>query len=206
MNIVKQDTTSGLGKGFATGAFSNFFIWSVCSSLAITICTLIDALLVGNLVGSTGLAVANLSTPIFLCYGLLGTILGVGGTVLMGKSLGGTNIKKARGLFHNLLWIGLVVSLACLALCTLFRGGIFTFLGADASLLPLADAYLTPVFYAAPLFIFYHILSLSVRTDGDPKCAAIAAGVVIVTNLSLDLLFMQVLNWGIRGASLPLHC
>ena len=51
---------------FASSAYRCFFIWGVCVSLATTVCTIIDALLVGNLVGSNGLAVANISTPVFL--------------------------------------------------------------------------------------------------------------------------------------------
>ncbi len=189
---------------FAISAFFSFFAWGVCSALAITACTFIDALLVGNLVGSDGLAVVNLATPVFLVYSLLGVTLGVGGNVLIGKQLGGVDASPARASFHRLLWLGLLVGLVCLLLCLPMQLLVRRVLGADAALMVLALAYLTPVFFAAPLFVLYHILSASVRTDGDPKRAAVAAAVVVLTNLSLDLLFMRVLGWGIRGASLSL--
>ena len=64
--------------------------------------------------------------------------------------------------------------------------------------------YLTVVFAFAPIYVLYNILSIAVRTDGAPKLAAISSAGVIVTNLSLDLLFMKVLNWGLVGASASL--
>ncbi len=204
MNRQETQKNDHQQDNFAISAFSSFFLWGVCSALAITICTLIDALLVGNLVGNEGLAVVNLSTPLFLAFGLLGVTLGVGGNVLIGKQLGSSNVVQAQEAFHKLLWIGLVVGVACLALCAPLQTTICRLLGADDALLMVAQAYLAPVCYAAPLFVLYHLLSLSVRTDGDPKRAAIAAGVVIVVNLSLDVFFMQVLKIGIRGASLSL--
>ena len=55
---------------FAGNAYRYFFMWGVCACLATTVCTIVDALLVGNLIGSNGLAVANISTPVFLLYAL----------------------------------------------------------------------------------------------------------------------------------------
>lgn len=60
---------------FAKSAYWNFLLWGICSSLGMTISTFVDALLVGNLVGSQGLAVTNLSTPVFLAYALFGLTL-----------------------------------------------------------------------------------------------------------------------------------
>ena len=42
-----------------------FYSGEVCSSLGVTVSTLVDATLVGNFIGSTGLAVANIATPVF---------------------------------------------------------------------------------------------------------------------------------------------
>ena len=55
--------------------------------------------------------------------------------------------------------------------------------------------------WSAPVFVMYHILSVSVRTDSNPKLSAIASAVVIITNITLDLFFMKLLDLGIIGAS-----
>ena len=51
---------------YAKSAYRTFLFWGVCSSLGVTVSTLVDATLVGNFIGSTGLAVANIATPVFL--------------------------------------------------------------------------------------------------------------------------------------------
>lgn len=189
---------------FAKSAYWNFLIWGVCSSLGITVSTLVDAILVGNFVGSDGLAVANLATPVFLAYSLFGLTIGVGANVLIGRRLGASDVEDANRVFNAQVLTGVVVGLACLVLAGLFRDGLCRFLGAGDALLPLAKQYLTVVFYSAPVFVLYHMISVSVRTDGDPKLAAAASAAVIVTNLSLDLLFMMRLGWGLVGASASL--
>lgn len=189
---------------FAKNAYWNFLIWGVCSSLGITVSTIVDAILVGNFIGSDGLAVANIATPVFLAYSLLGLTIGVGANVLIGRKLGADQVEKANRIFNGQVFLGTLIGVLCLALSALFRQGLCRFLGATEALLPLAEQYLTVVFFSAPVFVLYHILAVSVRTDGDPKLAAIASGTVIVTNLSLDILFMKGFGWGIVGASASL--
>ena len=185
---------------FSASAYQYFLKWGICTALAITVCTMIDAILVGNLVGSNGLAVANLSTPVFLLYALFGITIGVGANVHIGRKLGAADVAGANTLFHTQLCFGLIVGVLSLS-PLLFQDAYFSFLGVTEELYPLAKQYLTVVMWSAPVFVMYHILSVSVRTDSDPKRAAIASAVVIATNFTLDLLFMKVLNWGIIGAS-----
>lgn len=189
---------------FTKNAYWSFWIWSVCSSLGITICTIVDAVLVGNFIGSDGLAVVNITTPVFLTYSLFGLIIGVGANVLIGRNLGASKVKEANRIFSAQLLIGLVVGIFCMVLFVIFRNELCYFLGANEALFSLTTQYLTVVFCSSPLFIIYHILSVSVRTDGDPKLAALSSAIVILTNLSLDLLFLKVLDWGIVGASASL--
>ena len=188
---------------FAKSAYRHFVIWGILTSLAMTVCTIVDALLIGNLVGSDGLAATSFSTPVFLFYALLGIMLGIGANVKIGRALGASEIGEANRIFHCLLALGLAIGVLCW-IPLLFRGAFFRFLGVTEALYPLTARYLTVVLWCAPLFVLYHILSASVRTDSDPKLAATASAVVISTNLLLDLLFMLVFKWGIVGASASL--
>lgn len=188
---------------FAGAAYKHFLIWGICASLAITVCTIVDATLVGNLVGPMGLAVANISTPVFLLYALFGITIGVGANVHIGRLLGASDVDSANRVFHSQLCFGLIVGMLSLS-PLFFKNEYFTFLGVTEELYPLAEQYLTVVMWSAPMFVMYHILSVSVRTDSDPRLSAVASAVVIITNLTLDLLFMKVFKWGIVGASASL--
>ena len=92
---------------YAKSAYRTFLFWGVCSSLGVTVSTLVDATLVGNFIGSTGLAVANIATPVFLLYLLMGITLGGGAGVLIGKKLGEADLKGANRVFGSVLSAGL---------------------------------------------------------------------------------------------------
>ena len=91
---------------YAKSAYRTFLFWGVCSSLGVTVSTLVDATLVGNFIGSTGLAVANIATPVFLLYLLMGITLGGGAGVLIGKKLGEADLKGANRFFGSVLSAG----------------------------------------------------------------------------------------------------
>lgn len=193
-----------MNEKFAKKAYRKFLFWGICSSLGVTVSTLVDALLIGNLVGSDGLAVANLSTPVFLVYQLLGLTIGIGANVYIGRMLGETNLQEANRIFHSQMFVGLAIGAICLFIAFVFRMEVFQFLGVPDNLYGYADKYLTVVLFSAPIFVIYHILSASVRTDSDPILAAVAAFVVVITNLLLDILFMKGFHWGMQGASASL--
>lgn len=169
-------------------------VWNYAQTVGVTISTLVDATLVGNFIGSTGLAVANIATPVFLLYLLMGITLGGGAGVLIGKKLGEADLKGVNRVFGSVLSVGLITGVLFAAVSLVFRSALCSLLGATPELLPQALQYLNVVFAFAPIYVLYNILSIAVRTDGAPKLAAISSAGVIVTNLSLDLLFMKVLT------------
>lgn len=51
-------------KKFAVNAYRMFLIWGIFSALGTAVSTLVDAVLIGNYIGSDGLAVTNIATPV----------------------------------------------------------------------------------------------------------------------------------------------
>ena len=121
---------------FAGAAYEHFLIWGICASLALTVCTIVDATIVGNLVGPNGLAVANIATPVFLLYALLGVTVGVGANVQIGRVLGASDVCGANRVFHSQLCFGLIVGFLSLS-PLLFKDVFFSFLGVTEELYPL---------------------------------------------------------------------
>ena len=115
---------------YAKSAYRTFLFWGVCSSLGVTISTLVDATLVGNFIGSTGLAVANIATPVFLLYLLMGITLGGGAGVLIGKKLGEADLKGANRVFGSVLSAGLITGVLFAAVSLVFRSALCSLLGA----------------------------------------------------------------------------
>ena len=148
---------------YAKSAYRTFLFWGVCSSLGVTVSTLVDATLVGNFIGSTGLAVANIATPVFLLYLLMGITLGGGAGVLIGKKLGEADLKGANRIFGSVLSAGLITGVLFAAVSLVFRSALCSLLGATPELLPQALQYLTVVFAFAPIYVLYNILSIAER-------------------------------------------
>lgn len=188
---------------FQYSAYRYFLIWGVLSSLVLTFSTFVDATLVGNNVGSAGLAVYNLVTPVFLLYALIGVTTGVGANVEIIRLLGEDKKKEADAVFHKELTLGIILSILSLS-PLLFLRGYASFLGVGDELYPLAEEYLTPAVVFSPAFIMYHILSASVRSDGNPRLCAVSSAVICFTIIILDIVLMTVLGMGIRGSAISL--
>ncbi len=191
-------------KKFAQTAYRSYLLWGIISSMSVTLCTIIDAALIGHFIGSTGLAIAGIATPVYMLFAFFGVTLAVGANVLIGRCLGAADKETANLQMGKQLFFGLLLGLIFFALSLIFQNDIIVFLGARDILFSQAKAYLLPVFIASPFFVLYQILSMSVRTDGNSRLAAIASGVVISTNLVLDILLMGYFDCGVMGASVSL--
>ena len=89
-----------MSNNFAKNAYLKFMLWGILSSMGVTFCTLIDAMMIGHFIGSDGLAVTSLSNFVFLFLGLIAITLAVGANVLIGQNIGAYNYEKANDLFR----------------------------------------------------------------------------------------------------------
>ena len=193
-----------MNNNFAKNAYLKFMLWGILSSMGVTFCTLIDAMMIGHFIGSEGLAVTSLSNFVFLFLGLIAITLAVGSNVLIGQNIGACDYSKANELFQKVLTSGLIISLVFTIISLVFKSPFLSLSGASGNIKDLLNLYLLPVFIFAPIFILYNILAVSVRTDSNPNLAGIASIVLIIINLLLDLLFMGVFKMGVFGASLSM--
>lgn len=74
--------------------------------------------------------------------------------------------------------------------------------GANETLMPLARAYIYPIKFAVPLFIFNQMLSAFVRNDGDPSLATKGVMFGGIFNVFGDYFFVFTMDMGIMGAGL----
>lgn len=189
---------------FAAKAYRAFLLWGISTTIGSAICTFVDATLVGNYIGEEALAAVNIATPLFLFFAVIGITIASGANVLIGRQLGQANTQEANRLFQEQLTFALLVSVICTFIGVVFATPILKMLGANAEIIGYAKAYSMVVFSSSGLFILYQVLSFSVRSDGNPRLAAISSTVLIVLNIVLDIFFLDVLEMGIMGASLAL--
>ena len=140
--------------------------------------------------------------PVWNIIYSLGLLAGIGGSVLFSTARGQGQSRRERKYFSAAL-LG-VSGLAIISWLVIFLldAPLLTLFGADQALLPLAQAYLLPVKWVVPVFLFNQMLAAFLRNDGDPGRAAAAVLSGGIFNIFGDYFFVFALDMGIFGAGL----
>ena len=160
--------------------------------------------MVGQYQGPTGTAALAVVAPVWNIIYSLGLLTGIGGSVLLSTMRGqAAGSEKRSNEYFSAAVIGTVI-LAALAWAGLlfFDRPLLTLFGAEETLLPLARAYLFPIKFAVPSFLFTQLMSAFLRNDGDPALATKAMLFGGIFNVFGDYFFVFTLDMGIMGAGI----
>ncbi len=160
--------------------------------------------MVGQYQGPVGTAALAVVAPIWNIIYSLGLLAGIGGSVLFSNLRGRADKNGAdeNEYFTASLLLAVLFAVGSwLAVFFLDRPMLLLF-GADQALLPLAQAYLQPIKFAVPLFVFNQMLSSFLRNDNHPGLATAAVLCGGVFNIIGDYLFVFTFDMGIYGAGL----
>jgi len=131
----------------------------------------------------------------------LNMLLATGAGMLVGIELGK---KNHRGVAYYYT----LAMAACLAVGLLFTvcgiaipDVITKWLCTQEELRPFTHDYLRVMMIGAPAYMVMWALTTMTSVDGSPRLASIAILIDNAVNLSLDLVFIKVLGWGIEGSS-----
>jgi len=121
--------------------------------------------------------------------------------MLVGVEIGKKDMSCAA-YFYTLsmaacLIVGLLISAAGLYCPDTVTG----WLCSDANLFQPTFDYLSIMLLGAPVYMLMWALSTMVGVDGSPRLVSFAILIDNAINLSLDIVFIQLLGWGIAGSS-----
>lgn len=172
------------------------------SALIICIYSLVDMIAVGQYEGPDGTAALTTVLPLWSTIFSLGTLFGIGGSVLM-SSARGAGDKERGDQFFTAASIGVAVIAATAWLVTLFfdRQMLMLF-GARGSFLELGLRYVFCIKLVLPLFILTPFLTAFIRNDHAPGLATIAVVAGGGFNIFGDIFFVFVCDMGVFGAGL----
>ncbi len=179
------------------------YLWAfILVALSGCLGNVVDGIIVGNLISEDGVSAINLSKPINQFIFTLHLLINAGAGMLVAYALGKKNIDEARRFFTRALTLstglGLLLSIVG---GLLFHTPIAHSLCDNEHILPLAEDYMHVLLIGNPAFILMWGLSTMVGVDGSPKLVSMAVIVDNVVNLLLDIVFIQVFDWGITGSS-----
>ena len=189
--------------GYLISKALHTFMWaSILSSVAQLLSTLVDAVVVSNLIGPDAISAVNVSVPVLSVVGCLGILLGVGGSIVAAKAMGLRNQDVASRVFSislkATLIFGLFVSIAGYLLAPILVGLICPI---GSRIYPLAATYLQIILIGMVFMLGAFTLQSFVKTDGNPKLVMRAVVIGCIVNLVFDIIFIQVFDMGIAGSA-----
>lgn len=180
---------------------SQYVFRSILSTVGASIYVLADSYFVAQKMGVLGIAVMNLSMPLFNVMDGLGFLLGMGGGTLF-TIYQIQDRKRSAKTYTQTVIVGLIIGLVFTLLGILCAPQISHLLGADPTTFKMTFQYVQIVLLFGPGFIFNNLLLGFIRNDHGTKTAMFAMTISSLANIFLDWLFILRLNMGMIGAGL----
>jgi len=169
--------------------------------LVMSLNILVDSIFVGNWIGSIAIAAINVVLPVSFFIGALGMAIGIGGSSIISRALGGDEKEKALKTFGNQITLTLLVTISMVVLGLIYVDTLIPAFGGKGAIFDPAKIYYTIVLYGIPFLALCMMGNTVIRAEGKPKFAMIAMIIPSVGNLLMDYLFINVFDWGMHGAA-----
>lgn len=184
--------------------YIEYFVPTVLTAMATNIAIMVDATIVGNILGSSSLAAVNLLSPVTQLYFSLSILFGLAAATIIARAKGkdGTDRKVSDGIFTTTVFTLVILSIILMTTQFVFIDNIIGALTSDTMLKELMHDYYIPTIMGTPITLLMTSSIHIVRTDGRPQFASNIIIISNVINLIMDLVTIKILGLGIMGASI----
>ena len=174
---------------------------SIAMILVGSIYSVVDGLVVSNVVGTTAFAALNVIWPAVMLVGALGLMVGVGGSALVSKIMGEGDRERASLVFSMLIKFVIVFSLVFMVPMLLLMEPLARLLGAEGEMVHQCVIYGNICTLGLPAFMLQMAFQSFYMTAEKPHLGTVMSIVCAVSNMALDALFILVFHWGLAGAA-----
>ena len=173
----------------------------IFSALAVSLCLLIDIVVIGRFLGDTAMAAYQLANPMLLLIGAIGTLLSAGVQVACGRSLGTGSRKETNAGFSSAIAVAAVVSVGFMAFVLLFAPRLARIMGAgrEAALFDMTKGYLAGFSIGAPGCMSALVLVPFLQMAGQGNLLIIGVLAMTVSDVALDLVNVLACPNGLFG-------
>ena len=189
-------------KGYLIAKALHQFMWaSILASVASQIAMTTDAIVVSQFIGPEAISAINLTIPVVIFFNFLMMLFGMGGSVLVAKSLGERDAETTNKVFTSTL-IGLVVvGVFFSALLLIFSPQVASFITNDTPVVYTLSLRYLRIMLGTTISILFMTVTNFIKTDGNPRLVMNAVLVSSLLNLVFDILFIAILKTGIEGSA-----
>ena len=161
----------------------------------------VDSIVVGRAIGKEALAAVGANFPFI--FALISFVVGIaiGSTVVISQYFGAKKMAQVKRAIDTLYIFMFFAAIAITTLGIFFARDIFRLIDLPADVLPEAVQYFK--IYALGFIFFFGFQGTSaiMRGLGDSKTPFFFLGGSTLMNIALDLIFVLVFHWGIRGVA-----
>lgn len=182
--------------------FYDYMIPSFLSEVALHAGTVIDAVIVGNLIGVDALSAVTLSNPMIHVLFIPGLILGLGGSTIAAILLGERKIKEASNIFSSCIVVGVIFSIVAAFSAFFISEPLAQLLADDPKFVSMVEEYLFINILGLPILSLTLLTCEFMSVDNNPDLGAWMFGIAAVTNIIFDVIFIKFFDLGIIGAAL----
>ena len=187
--------------------FRQMLITQILSAMTVTLCMLIDSIMIGRFLGVDAMTAYGLASPVLLFFAAFGSMLSAGIQVMCGKTLGSGDKEGTNACFSASVFLAGAVAVIGVAAVVLFSSPLTTMLGGgrpgeDNEVFRLTRDYLIGFIIGAPAFIFAQIMVPYMQISGNRARLVTAVALMTVSDIIFDLLTVFVFHGGTFGMGL----
>lgn len=176
-----------------------FGIPSIIAMILTSLISIVDGFFIGNYIGKEALAGVNLGLPLLYIFLAIGIMVGVGGSSIAGRLLGGKKIKECISVFNQTI-VSTILSLVVLSVIMLLMFNIISGLfNADESVIFFFKKYYFIMLFTYPVLMLNTNLGMFIRAEGRPEVFMLITIVSVALNWVLDFIFTVIIGLGIQG-------
>lgn len=179
-----------------------FSVPSIIAMLLQTVITVTDGYFTGNYVGDNALAAINLGLPILYFYLGVGLCIGVGGSVISGRLLGGREKRRSSEVFTQTVLTAIVFCAVISIVIGCFFTPIQGILKADEGLTDYFTEYYQIMLFTYPLMVLGTTLGMFLRADGKPQVGMLISVLGCILNVVMDHIFVAAMGLGVQGSAI----
>jgi Na+-driven multidrug efflux pump len=175
---------------------------SICAQLGIQLSTLLNSVIIGRVLGSTGLGVASLVSPVSMVYSSIGILISVGASIISGNALGKGDKDRCNQVYTAACFFTLGIA-AVLTLAGFYNTDrIVHFLGANADQAGYTRDYIRIYILGSAGPLFFHIPLNYLCIIGKPKLSMVMCFVRTFLNIAGMMIFVVFLGMETGGMAL----
>lgn len=161
-----------------------------------------DSIIVGNFVGSNGLAAVGSGTALINLIIAFSQGAAVGAGVIVSQSLGARDKQKTTLAVHTAMCIAIILGVILSAIGVILSRDLLVWMKTPKSVLKDSVLYLQ-IYCGGLIFnVIYNMATGILNAAGNSKRPLIYLAIASVTNIILDLVFIKALKWGVKGAAI----